>query len=321
MTQQAQGWKGILGIQKEAVLAVDPVVPAMKKVYFESASLSATRNLISSNVISGTRNPTAPSLGNIDVQGDISTELQAYIATLLEGVLGAPTTVGAASPYVHTFKAGGALLSYVIELGYVDIAQYFKYNGCKFSKMSLSTTPEGYQKVSFGVVGVKETIGVVTFDPAVTNLGKTSFTGFNASIKEGGVVIADVSKLDLSIENNLDTSSYVIGGAGTRGSLNEGAVKVSGSIDVLFKNTTLLTKAISGVESSLEVVYSIGDGLGTIGNESIAFKIPELIYSQKSPGISGPGGVLVSLSFEGYYANSAEASAFQVVLKSSQAIV
>lgn len=318
---QAQGWKGTLGIQKETTFGTDPGVPSLNKIYFESASLSASRNLSTSNTISGTRNPTAPILGNIDVTGDISVEAQAYIGSLLEGVMGGVTTTGAGSPYTHVFKVGTALPSYTIEQGFTDISQFFKYNGCKFSKMSLATTPDGFQKMSFGVMGQKETISGTSFDATATDLGKTSFTGFMAAVLEGGGAISNVTKVDVSIENNLDGNIYVIGGAGTRGAIPEGMVKVSGSIEVLFENVTLLTKAINGTESSLKITYTLGTGAGTAGNESLEILIPELIYSQKSPSISGPGGIMVSLSFEGFYANSTETSALQITLKNTQATI
>jgi hypothetical protein len=318
---QAQGWKGTLGIQKETTFGADPAAPSLNKVYFETANLNASRGLTTSNTISGTRNPTKPELGNIDVTGDISVEAQAYIGSLLEGVMGAVATTGAATPYTHVFTVGAALPSYVIEQGFTDIAQFFKYNGCKFSKMSINTTPEGFQKMSFGVIGKKETIGVASFDATATDLGKTSFTGFMAAVLEGGGAISNVSKLDINIENNLDGSVYVIGGAGTRGAIPEGMVKVSGSIDVLFENVSLLTKAISGTESSLKITYTLGTGAGTVGNELLEILVPELIYSQKSPGITGPGGIMVSLSFEGYYSNSVETSALQITIKNSQAAI
>ena len=316
---QAQGWKGTLGIQKETTFNTDPVTPTLTKVYFESAGISASRNLTSSNTISGTRNPTKPELGNIDVTGDISVEAQAYIGSLLEGVLGSVTDSGA-GPYTHVFKVGTLLPSYVIEQGFSDINQYFKYNGCKFSKMGLNVTPEGFQKMSFGVMGAKETISGTSFDATLTDLGKTSFTGFMSAILEGGGAISNVTKLDINIENSLE-GVYVVGGQGVRGSINAGQVKVSGTLEVLFENATLLTKAVNGTESALKITYSHGDGLGTAGNESLEFLIPELQYSQKSPSISGPGGILVSLAFEGFYTNSSEATALQVTLKNSQATV
>lgn len=323
---QAQGWKGTLGIQEETTYGADPAAPDLAKIWFETESISASRNLVSSNTISGTRNPSPPVLGNIDVGGDISCELQAYVARPIKGVMGSVTTVGASSPYTHTFKVGSSLPSFVIERAVPDLSQFFKYNGVKFGGLSINLTPEGFQKLSFKVTGQKETPGAVSFDATMTDLGNSSFDGFSGTLSEGTfggalTAMATITKMDISIENNLDTGVYCIGGAGTRAALPEGTVKVSGTVEVLFDSMALLEKAIAGTTSVLKAAYTRGTGLGTAGNESIEFLIPELKFSQKTPTISGSKGMMLSLSFEGFYSAGTELTALQVVLKSSQAIV
>jgi hypothetical protein len=84
---------------------------------------------------------------------------------------------------------------------------------------------------------------------------------------------------------------------------------------------TLYTKALNGTESSIRVKYSFGTGLGTAGNESIEFKLPELVYSPKTPPIAGPKGIMVELPFEAYYDNAAEATALQIILMNTQATI
>lgn len=318
---QAQGRSAIIGYQAESTFGADPGTPTLVKLYFESESLKASRNLITSNVITGTRNPSQPIQGNVEVSGSISTELQPYIGTLLKALMGSNTTSGA-SPYTHVMKVGNALGSFVIEKGFTDLTtpEYFKYNGCKINKFSLEASPEGFQKISFDFMGTKETASTTSFDATLTDLGKSSFGGFQAAILEGGGAIANVSKVSLSIENNIE-GQYVIGGAGLKQSLNAGTVKVSGSIDALFEDMTLLTKAINTTESSLKITYTSGTGAGTAGNESIEFLIPELFYKQDTPTVSGDKGVMVTLSFEAFYTNSTETSAVQITLKNTQATI
>lgn len=225
----------------------------------------------------------------------------------------------AATTYKHTIQFGGRLPSLVVEKGYSDIAQYFQYNGCVCSGMTVNTTPEGFQKVSFNFSGQKETIDTSSFDAAPTALGKTSFEGFQlATIEEGGVAIANVTKVDFSIDNGLDTGQYVMGGDGLRGGLPEGLCKVTGTLEALFENTTLYAKAVAGTESSLELTWSIGTGAGTAGNESMTLTIPEMIFKQDAPVIGGDGGVLVTLPFEAYYHNGSEGVPAQIVLLSTQ---
>ena len=319
---QAIGSKGQIVIQEETTFKTDPVTPDVKKVHFISEGLKSSRNLIDSNTIQGSREASKPTLGNKDVAGDIKLELQAYMALLLKAAFGSVATTGA-GPYVHTFKIGASLISLLIEKGFTDIAQYFKYNGCKVNKLGLSITAEGFQEVGLDFIGAKETVGSTPFDATPTDLGKQSFNGFLiGTIEEGGSAIANVTGIDgLSIENNLDGSVYVIGGAGERNSLPEGKVKVSGTLKAMFENLTLYNKAINSTESSLKVIYKFGDGLGSAGNESLELFIPELIYSPNAPVISGPQGIYVELPFTAYYENSATATTMQAILKNTQATI
>jgi hypothetical protein len=82
---------------------------------------------------------------------------------------------------------------------------------------------------------------------------------------------------------------------------------VAGSITTLFENTTLLTKALNSTETAIVATL-------TSGSYSLALDIGELIYGYKSPGISGPQGILVSLDFTGYYDNDSDVSAIKATL-------
>jgi len=316
---QAIGAKARIIYQEETTFKEDPTTPNAKKLYFISEDFKSSRNLIDSSVIRGTRDASKPALGNKAVEGTIRTELQAYIGTLLKGMLGSVETTGT-GPYTHVIKVGNVLPSFLIEKGFTDLGQYFKYNGCKINRFTLAVRPEGFQEVTFDFLGAKETISDTSFDSDPVDLGKTSFTGFDiAEIQEGGTTIAVVTEVDLTIENNLDGSVYVIGGGGERYSLPEGLVKVSGTIKALFDSMTLLNKAITSTESSLKIVYKLGDGTGSEGNEYLEFFIPELLYSPVAPVISGPGGLFVELPFTAYYSDSAQGSSIVITLKNMEA--
>lgn len=229
----------------------------------------------------------------------------------------------AASAYVYDLFVGTTLPSLVIEKGFADIAQYFKYNGCKVSKFSFSALPEGFQEVDFDFIGAKETVSGTTFDATPVDAGYKPFDGFSiASILEGGSAIANVTAVDgISFENDIDNSIYVIGGAGERASLPEGVVKVSGTLKAMFENLTLYNKAINNTESSLKIVYQLGTGDGSTGNEYLDFNIPELKFSPNAPVISGPKGVSVELPFEAYYDNDNFATTLQATIKNMETAI
>lgn len=378
---QAQGSKGQITFQQESTFKTDPGSPDVKKLHFVSEGLKLSRNLITTPIIRGNRNPVASVRGNIDVAGAIKTHLQAYqLGSFLKGAFGAsrttaawaattakvindlvvptagngyyykctvagttggsapswPTTIGqtvadgtvtwrcegtkAASAYIYDLYVAASLPSFLIEKGFTDIAQYFKYNGCKINKWSFSATPEGFQEIDFDIIGAKETVGGTSFDATPVDAGYKPFDGFSiASILEGGSAIANVTSVDaISFENDVDNSVFVIGGAGERAALPEGVVKVSGTLKAMFESLTLYNKAINNTESSLKIVYQLGTGDGSAGNEYLDFNIPELKFAPNAPVIGGPKGVFVELPFEAYYDNDGFATAMQATIKNTE---
>lgn len=318
----ARGSNSQVVMQKETTFNTDPVTPDVTKIYFITCGLRSVRPLLPSPTIQSNRNPSAPGQDVDDVSGPLQVELQAYMAQLLEGVFGTVVTTGA-GPYVHTFKVGSVLPSYLLEVGNTDIAKYRKYTGVKVGRMNLTVSPKGLVTVDFDLVGAKEVAGTAPFDATPTDLGKTTFTGRAIStIEEGGAAIANVLSIDgLAFDNGLDSDGYYVGGGGYRGAIDESMVKVSGTLKAKFAATTLLDKALAGTESSLKIIWSLGDGLGSAGNESLELKVAELKYTYASPVVEGPNGVMVSLDFEGYYVNSSEATALQCILKNAQATI
>lgn len=315
---QAQGSKAYLALQKETTFATDPAAPALIKIPFSSESIGRTINLESNDHITGNRNASAPVRGNTDVAGSISFNLGPFPGELLLGALGDVSTTGV-GPYVHTIKVGDDLPSFTFEKGFTDINQFFKYNGCKVGKFQLTATPAGFQRASIDIMGAKETASGTSFDATLTDLGDYPFDGFLlSSVLEGGGAITGITEITLSIDNELDGETFTLGSQGTRGSINEGKARVAGTIKGFFENLTLYNKAVNQTESSLFLAYQRGTGAGSAGNEYLSFEVPELVYSVKTPAVSGPNGIYYELDFQGYYGNDADASALIVTLKNTQ---
>ncbi|MDH3998908.1 MAG: phage tail tube protein [Desulfuromonadales bacterium] len=316
---QAKGTRSVTLIQEETTFNVDPATPDAQKLYISSNAIKLSRGQEESDILRGDRNPTKAARGDDDVSGSLGTELQAYMGILFKAALGSVATTGA-GPYIHTFTIGQSLPSFMIEKGFADVGHYFKYNGCKASRFNMDVTRKGFQKISVDFMGAKETVGSSSFDDTPTDLGKVSFDGLTVStLEEGGATIADVLSIDgLTFDNDLDGDQYCIGGGGVRADIPEGLLKVSGTLKARFKDLALYNKAISDTESSLRIVWSLGSGDGSAGNESIELKLPELSYGVSSPVVSGPKGLMVELPFTGYYSDAAEASSVQVILKNTQ---
>jgi hypothetical protein len=321
---QAQGINEKIIFDTEDTFKTTPVAADAWILPFTSESLRLSRNLIDSKVLRANRNAKAPVRGNKEITGDINMELSPGLGKIFKHALGTVTTTGASEPYTHTFKIA-ALPSMCIEKQFLDltIPKYFLYNGIKINSLKIATKPEGMIETTISVMGTGETVTNASFDASATDIDVTynysSFDGFQASILDNATPLGNVSSLDISLENNLDGSVYVINGTGERYSLPDGLTKVSGTLTTLFEDDTLYMKAMNSEETKLVLTFTVGSGSGTAGNEKLTITIPELILQPNAPVISGPTGVMVELPFTAYYSNSTETTSLQFELKNAMA--
>lgn len=239
--------------------------------------------------------------------------------TLGSGTIKRVTANGTA--YTHTLKAGGDIPYYLIEKGYTDVAQYFRYFGSKCASLNFGIGGAGLIKLVSNWMGMSETTASSSFDSAPLDNGKRSFDNLGiaaANILEGGSAVANILGIDgITLDNNLDGDTFVVGGGGSRAAISAGIYKISGTLRAQFEDLTYYTKARNLTESSLDFTITRGTGAGTDNNESIQVVMPELVYKAASPPIEGPKGVIISLGFEGYYDNHADATGLKIILKNA----
>ncbi len=293
-------------------------------VPFNSCDVRLTRALQQAATIRGDRNPVDPFQGNKDVQGSLVVPVDfSVLGYLLKAAIGSPVTTGPVDAggtdvYTHTFKihAVNSLPSFILERGFTDLAQpiHQLYSGCKVNTLELMVGGDGELVATLGIMGADETSGTTSYADGETiqNPFTERFQQFDASAEEGGAAVNLLREFKLSLANNLDGGSYVIGGGGARRALPEGIAGVSGSISALFEDDAILAKARGNTESSLKVTFASGV-------HELSLFLPELKYQQNSPAISGPGGVALDLEYQAYKADHADGSALIVVLKNTVA--
>jgi hypothetical protein len=278
------------------------------------------RELLPNPTLRGNRNPSAPVRGNTTVSGSFTTPLGLeYIGWILKHCIGDPASDGTVAPYTHVSKAGfneaavGAMeLGLSIEIGHTVEAEYHLYTGCKLDGFTVTGSSEGVCTFDVQVLGQDYAQSTSPQDSSPTSYTETPQDHFNMTMEEGGSSIATIKSCSLTFSNNHDTSQFVIGSAGQVGALPAGVCSVTGSIEAIFSDDTLLTKAENHTESDLDLIW-------TSGSYSLTLQVPELVYSPASPAISGPAGVVTSLSFQGYYANHADATCLKATLKNTTA--
>lgn len=311
MPRQARGMKGKLLLAFEQDYGVTPVTPAAYRLPFNTNSLTGSQGLITSNTITGRRDPVEPGRGTVDVSGTIVIPLDVRnIGIWLTHMFGAPVTTGEATPYTHVWTLGDTMPSASIEKGFGDIGSYGVYPGVKVSKFSLSAEMGNNElTASLDVMGANEVFNATSMAASPTELALTRFNIFQGSVKENATTLAICRKFEFNIDFGLDGDTYCFSESGspTRQDINEGLAQITGSIETLFKDSVLLNKAINGTETSLEFKFANGA-------HSLSIVLGELVFERKSPGIDGPKGVVFSPNYQAYFSDSANNSAVKITL-------
>lgn len=312
---QAQGYRGRLALAYESAYGITPTSPSGFIMPITSSKIVAKQTLIEDKTIRGIRDVAPPGLGNIDVQGPVVVPIdEINIGYWLKALFDTPTTTGSADPYTHVFKPGFTQPSMCLEQQFPDLGQYFLYNGCKVSKFTAAFEVNNNDlQASIDIMGSKETPETVSFLSTPSTNPMTKFGAFMASIKDGGSTLADVTKVDLTIDTGLDGTVYTLGSGGFRGSLPEGMLAISGTVTAIFDSMALLNKAISGTTSSIELNLS-----NSLTEHSLNILLPEVIYERTSPGIDGPKGVSIALPFKAFYNTNPNGVSIVATLINSQ---
>ncbi|MBK8706688.1 MAG: hypothetical protein IPN33_25980 [Saprospiraceae bacterium] len=306
---QATGAKAVIQIGEEDTYGAGHATPDGKLLYCSQFTLKKDQNMIRPKTLTSSRGVGRSMRGNINVQGNLGVELNAEnTGILFKHLMGSVDTQRLRSlcAYLHHWHLALVGLWTQVDLG-SDISgsgRYLRGFGVRISDATFNLAAEGPCDVSFSLVGVDVTPQSSSYDSSPTDTGATNFSMFDAAILEDGSAIATVKPGNIKIMNNLATDTYCVGNTNKRRSAAEGQADVSGSITVLFESADMMNKALGTDSSTLKVTFSRGDGLGTAGNESIELFVQNLDYKPATPEISGPGGIELTLDFEGFKSGS-----------------
>jgi len=280
-----------------------------------SIGLKGNQALNTAQTLSGTRNPVAPFSGNKDVNGQIVIPADSVAMWYwLKAMFDDPVTTGS-GPYVHEFKIPTTQPSITLEEAFEDLAtnKYQRFVGCKIADWSTAFGGDGELVSTVSIIGASDSLETSAFDGSPTAVSIARVNNFEAAITEGGGALSNATEVSLAINFGLDPDQFVIGGSGTRGSIPEGIVGVTGNLKTLFEDDSLLAKANASTESSLKITVTAS------ASSVLELEIQELLYERNSPDVPGPQGLQVDLNFQGYYTNGSETSAIVARLTNSEA--
>ncbi|MBD3609380.1 MAG: hypothetical protein HUJ30_02420 [Gammaproteobacteria bacterium] len=207
-------------------------------------------------------------------------------------------TINVIAAYKNRFTFAKLPIGFTMEKDHgpeiTGAGRYVRYNGCRINTMSFKLTTDGTE-VSVDVLGAKKAPYASALDATPTDYGHTSFeVGDISVLEENGTPLAEGADMSITINNSLDGGQYVLLGGGTRRSIPEGDAGVEVQYSALFEDLDLYNKMINGTDSKLKAAYAVGNGLGTVDNESIVFTLDPISYEEDDTAIEGPGGVVIN---------------------------
>jgi len=303
-----------------------------ENMYFKQFTPSAQiAQIIDQTMAGGLRGLPAAIQGNKDVTGQVNFTLAPQSCVkYLANLIGNPTITslgGGRNQFVFGVAGSGAA-ALPIGMGFqVDYSnalsipgRFLRYYGSRFNKGKFTMKPDGLIDATADVVGSDfDWTQSATVNALPADYGHAGFSMFTATLLEGGSASSVVQQFDLNIDNQLDTGLYTIGGGGKRGDLPEGFFVANGMLTLLFKDMSVMNKALANTQSSLSLTLQNGSGDGSAGNEYLNFNLPNLLYKLAAPPITGPKGIVAKINYETNRPVSGE-TGFSATLKAVRAV-
>jgi len=288
-----------LTIIRESIYGTPPATPTMKQLRWSTHTLELTKGMLNSTEIRGDRQLRYLRHGMKRVTGDIAGAMFYGDQDILweAALCGAWTSEAAGTP--NTLKAGVTKYSHSIEDGALDIGQYFLYNGMVCEGFAIKTTAAALCTVQFSFLGrdnVPSGTSVCASPTAPSD--NEPFNSLTGTITEGGSAIANVSAIDITLNNGVDPTEAM--GSDKPFDYILGDSTITGQLVAYFSDLTLIDKFFNETSSSLSLVLA---GLPT--NKTLTINIPHLKYTKGQTGVSGPKGMPITMPFSALYDSTA----------------
>lgn len=293
----ATGTRSQIGYVAEVTYGVTPATPALIELPITQASLNLTREEYEDNSIRPDGMERYSISGNKSVGGSLDVQFaHAQFDDMLSSLLQAPWATNVLKPTATIVP-----LSFTMEEAHYDIGQFVTYTGMVVDKFDLTVPASGIVTGKIDLIGKTatalatssvDTVGGYTPAPAKIPFTDNGSAGF---IKEGGTTIGYVTSYSLSIDKGL-TRNWAVA-TDTVYELTTGKYKVTGTINVYFKDAVMYNKFINGTASSLDL--KLDDGVNTY-----QFFLPNIKYTGATKTINGTGPVTLSMPFRALYDNT-----------------
>ena len=226
--------------------------------------------------------------GNLVVPLDLN-----HLWFWLKGAFGVPITTGT-TDLTHTFTSGGEVLPHRTIEGRRQAAVFLQRTGCLVNTIGSELSRQGgFQRVSVGILGRKETKLVATgggTPPAV--LARFPILNVEPVLKMDTVVVADVISVSWTYDNKAAPQDYLgdVEGYPTGHDLDAMA-SFSGSIRARFRTAALYDMAKANTAFAMELLWQRSSV------RSFSLQAPVVRFDPVGLPVTGPGRIEQSFNF------------------------
>jgi len=284
----AQGSVSQVGYVVESTWGTTPNTPQLTVLPYTQFNINLTKSIYDDASVQADRMSRYSIHGNRQVGGTINTNLSPdTYDTLLESLMNN-------SFATDVLKTGTTRKSLTIEQGSTDIGQYSVYTGLVVDKMSLNVPVDGAVTAQFTFIGKQMTVSGTPLDATLTPAPqKQPFVHEGGIFAVGGVASnCTLTGIQLSVDNGY-SANFSLGNT-LACDLSYGMAKVTGTVNLYFKDATMLNAFVNGTESSLEFTL-------TDGTDTMTFFLPRIKYNGASKQIQGTGSIVLTVPFVALY--------------------
>jgi len=290
---RAQGARAQMALAFETTYGTPPA-GGFTKMPFASSTLGAEQPLLNSELLGYGRDPLAPIKDAVTADGDVVVPIDAEAFGIwLKATLGQPTTTGTApGPFTHEFQSGSwDLPSLSIETGMPEVPRYAMYSGCVVDQLTWQMQRSGLLTATARLVAQGEAVDTTSQAGALADIALKRFGHFNGSIRRNGTDLGNVVSVDITYANNLDRIETIRADGRIDGA-DPTIAALTGSIEVRFADSTLVSQAINGEPCEMEFGYSLPSG------EALTFTVHAVYLPRPRIEINGPQGVQASFDWQ-----------------------
>ena len=172
-----------------------------------------------------------------------------------------------------------------------EVPRYAIYSGCVLDQLSWQMQRSGLLTATARLVAQGETVGTVSSVGAPAPIDLKRLGHFNGSITRNGAALGNVASAQITYANNLDRIETIRADGRIDGA-DPSIAALTGSIEVRFADSALVTQAIDGDPCALEFSYALLSG------ESFSFTVHAVYLPRPRIEISGPQGVQASFDWQ-----------------------